>query len=368
MGTIEGIVLNGATDEPQAGVEVILTSGTSEDERDVSETTTTDEDGRYSFTDLATGDDRFYAVDGIFEGGLFPGGAITIPSDTDEKPVIDTTLRVWNTTNDASSIVLSRDSMFLSQEESMLSVVEAVTIANIGTEAYIGRGGGMDPDASEAIDAAVTIGFPLPQGADPSTVRIIDSDLSIPELAPTDFGFGATIAIPPGETRITFSYRARGTGGSYDLSRTALYPTLRMSVYATDPLDVRSNRLTDEGEVEIGEQTYRHHAADRRLDAGDALQVVAIADAGIPTNLVLGMVGALLLIAGLGFLPLLGRKRRQTPEQGSAGDRVQARDSVLRAIAGLDIQRERGEVDEQTWATRRAELKARLLSDEEPQP
>lgn len=360
-GTIEGVVTNETTGRPQAGVEVALTSGTRGENRSETRTETTDRQGRYRFARLPTGEERFYAVDARFQDGLFSGGAITIPDDTDEQPVIESTLKVWETTTDPAGIVIARDSAFLEPREATLSVLHSVTVANTDTRAYIGRGGSDDTD-----EGHTSIGFGLPGRADPASLTIVDADLNVPELVPTDFGFGATIAVPPGEHRFTFSYTVGGTAAAYDISRRALYPTLRMSLFATEELDLQSNRLRDEGEVEIGERTYREYAAEDQLDAGDSMQAVVIADAGIPRSLILGMAGALALILALGLLPLL--KRRRGSDEEETPDEIDERDVLLGEIAELDLKRDRGEVDEAVWAQRRRELKDRLLGEKEDAP
>src|SRR5688572_20556049 len=66
-GTIEGRVINESTGRPQPGVALELTSGTESGSGEVLRTTSDDE-GRYRFDDLPTGEDRFYALDARFDG------------------------------------------------------------------------------------------------------------------------------------------------------------------------------------------------------------------------------------------------------------------------------------------------------------
>src|SRR5687767_7183691 len=87
-GAIEGRVVNGATGRPESGVRLTLTTGTAAGDGEVVGRVRSDSKGRYRFTDLATGEDRFYALDARFDGGLFAGRPISLPSDTTETPVI----------------------------------------------------------------------------------------------------------------------------------------------------------------------------------------------------------------------------------------------------------------------------------------
>lgn len=354
-GTIKGIVTNAATGMPQPGVEVTLTTGTgSGADGSGTQVVTTDRKGAYIFEDLDTGEDRFYAIDGRFQEGLFSGGAITVASPGD---VIDSTLKVWPTTNDPSMILISRDNLFLSVDGNELGVLESVTILNQGDEAYIGRAGattGNAPDDGDSADDGASLAFPLPNRAIEGQVAIANADINLPALVPSEFGFAITAAIPPGETTITYSYKVGGDGGNYDLSRKALYPTVRFSVFSTPPLDVKSNRLSATGPVPIGDKVYEEFRAGAGLDGGDSLQILAIADAGTPAGLIAGMAGALVLVAVLGALPLLRSRRKGTAR------REPTREDLLRDIASLDLQREDGEIAEDEWTRRRAELKQRL--------
>ncbi|HEU4480450.1 MAG TPA: hypothetical protein VFS18_01070, partial [Actinomycetota bacterium] len=281
------------------------------------------------------------------------GGALQIPDDTARAPVIDTTLRVWDTTTDPASILVTSDRMFVVQEEGALAVIESVTIGNLDTEeAYIGRGeGGGRSGAS--------VGFSLPATAENEAVAVIDSDVNLPQLLRTEYGFATTVAIPPGETKITFSYRVPGAGGTYDLSRKALYPIVGLSVFAEDPLDVTGNRLESRGEEEVGGRTYSEWTVPDGLDAADSLQIAVVADAGVPAGLLAGMGGVLLLVLALGLWPVLRSRRK---EEDPAGEQRDPRDLLLEDIATLDLQHEQGAIERDEWSRRRAELKDRLVA------
>ena len=355
-GTIEGVVLNAADDRPQAGVKVTLSSGNAGGDIETS-SVTTGTDGTYRFSDLPTGEELFYALDAEYEGGLFAGRAITIPSDTKEQPVIETTLRVWDTTDEPTSILIASDVMFLvPNEDGGLGVIEAVTILNQSqTEAYIGRGLAED-------ETRTSVGFALPTGAREAEVSILEADLSVPELLRKEYGFGITSAIPPGETKFTFSYEVDGSAGSFDLSRDTLYPTVRLQIYAQPPLEVEGILLEEGDEVTLEGSTYTEYRAKEGLDAGDPQQVLAVAEAGTSPALLAGMAGALALVAALGFFPVWrARKARRRAERSAPEPEEDPKDVLLRNLAELDARHERGEIDHDEWSSRRAEMKAELV-------
>lgn len=356
-GVIRGRVINQSTDSPESGVRVTLTSSLRDGSEALTETTTTDGNGRYVFRSLSTGANRFYALDARFEGGLFAGGAITLPDDTETPPVITSTLNVWPTTTDPRSIVIRRDDIFATVSEGELGVIESLRVVNIADQAYVGRGEAVSDDEG----SAQTLGFAVPPRTVDGSVVIADSDLDIPQLVPADFGFAATIAIPPGQHQITFGYRLAGTGGSFDLSRVALYPTLEFTVHATEPLTVESNRLSDQDQVDIEGRTYERWGTDDTIEAGDQIQALAIAQvtnsAGLMLGLGLGLGGlAAMLVVGLWMF-----RRRSARPVGSPKTQPaeSGKDELVAAIAELDVRYRAGEIDREEWSRRRADLMAR---------
>lgn len=345
-GVIEGRVINESTGRPQRGVELVLTTGTGIGATEIIDTIRSDARGRYRFTGLATGKDRFYALDARYEGGLFAGRPISLPSDTKQRPVIDSTLRVWDTTSDPAVVAIKRDDMFVVPDEDGVGVIESVTIFNAGEEAYIGRGAEMLGDAATGASFA----FALPSGA--GEINIFDSTLDIPQIIPVDQGFAATVAFPPGENRTTFSYRLKGTGGSFDLSRPALYATLEMSIYAAAPLEIRSNRLVEKEAVTLEGKTYSRWSAEGPIDAGDPLQALAVAQGSVPFLPFAAAGAGLLLVAALLGLWLRSRRRPPPP----APDR----DRLLATVAELDLAFEAGEIDRTRWDDERSALVGRL--------
>jgi hypothetical protein len=349
-GTIQGRIVNETTGEPQGGVRVRLEALNRNEAEPVTHNVVTEEDGRYSFEDLETGNDWLYVIDARHDGGLFPGRPLTIPANTSEPPVIDTTLRVWDTTTDPASVLVRRDNLFAVVDEENVGIIESVTIANTTNLAYIGRG-------EKNTGSAASFGFPLPDSADASTVRIEDAPFDVPRLVPTSFGFALTVAIPPGESQVVYSYQVTGGTGTFDLSRTMLYPTLEMSTFAEDPLEIESSRLAPRGEVDLEGRVYRRWSSSDTLDAGDPVQILAIAS-GAPSWWVFAGAGAgvvLLIVAAFLFT-----RRRPRAEEEAREKAPPERDDLVAAIAALDLEFETGTLPREQWEQKRHELKTRL--------
>lgn len=357
-GTIKGRVINGTTGRPQAKVEVTLTQG--KGDRREGQTVTTDETGRYRFHDLPTGENTFYVLDARYEGGLFAGRPLTLPSNTDKQPVIETTLRVFEPTTDPNAILIRSDRLFAVHDEDRLSVIEAVSVINPTKSAYIGRGSAL----SEADEDGVTpsLGFALPDDVVPETFRWLDADLDVPEAVEIEgVGFGITSAIPPGQVEFTFSYQLEGSGGTFDISRRALYEISELSVFAADPLEVTSNRLEPRGDVEVQGTTYREFSTPEELDAADPIQILVVAEGGSSTPFVAGAIGAVGLALGIGVVAFR-RSRRRTARAPTPEPAAVDHDDLITAIADLDLRFEAGDVSQDDYFRRRAELKARVAA------
>jgi hypothetical protein len=353
-GRIEGTVVDGTTDRPRPGVEVTLTRGRG-DQRS-QRTVRTDERGRYVFDDLPTGDDIFYVVDATYRGGLFAGRPLSLPDDTERKPVIETTLRVFEPTTDPNAILIRRNDLFLVHDADRVSVIESVKVINPTESAYIGRGsalggGGDGPTPS--------LGFALPDGVIPDSFQWLDADLDVPEAVEIEgLGFGITSAIPPGELDFTFSYQLQGTGGNFDLTRRAPYEISEMSVFAAPPLSVDSNRLEERGTVDLDGTEYHRFSSTGSLDAADPVQILAIAETGSAPPLLIGLGAGLVALATVGFLGFR-RSKRSRATAATIDPRTQ-REDLVAAIAELDLRFDSGDLEEAEYREQRARLKARV--------
>jgi hypothetical protein len=347
-GVITGRVINETTGKPAAGAEVTLAAADEDGSGRVQRSVTTGKDGTYRFDGLPSGTSWLYIVDARFDGGLFPGSPFRFPPG--ERPLLETSLRVWNTTTDPNSIIIARDAMFVlpsdDSEENSVGVIESVTVLNQTDFAYIGRGM-TDGSAGET-----TFGFGLPAGA--GDVRVENASFDVPELVETDFGFGITVALPPDETDFTYSYRVPADALTYVLSKTALYPTADLLVFAGAPLKIQSDRLDAKGTETIEGKTYERWEAPGLVDAGDTVLIQASAEADMQWwPFALGAGGLVAAIAA-GYV-LMRRKPGPVPKAR------RSREELIAAIASLDVAYESGDVKEAEWESERAKLKSLLV-------
>ncbi|HEX2051321.1 MAG TPA: carboxypeptidase-like regulatory domain-containing protein [Actinomycetota bacterium] len=361
-GTVVARVVRGDTGRPVQSARVTLIAGRSGSTERTTERGVTSASGRVRFDALRTGDDRFYSIDARYDGGYFAGGNVALPDDTARPPVVEATLRVWPTTSDPAAILVARDDVFaLQADDGTVAVIESVTVLNQTERAYVGRG------AANGGGGVASLGFALPDGAAERGVRVMRSSVDMPEIRPTEYGFATTVAIPPGETQTTFTYSVPGSGGLFELGRTALYPVVRLSVHASEPLEIRSNRLRASGEVTVGGRTYRRWTTSEAVDPGAPVQIVAAAEAGAGGALAWGA-AALAALVAIVVAAAAVRARRRGPRPERAPSAPDGRRELLVEIAQLDLARERGEVSDDAWARRRSELKDRLAEHAASQP
>ncbi|MDQ4095756.1 MAG: hypothetical protein M3174_06115 [Actinomycetota bacterium] len=360
---IHGRVILGTTDDGVGGARVTLLrarldgSGSVTERQDV-----TDDDGRFAFS-VSKREGVEYALEVRYDGGLFVGASFPA-----KGAGVASNVEVWPTTSDPSVITVSNDRMLVAHNADGASVVQHVVVENNSQRAYIGRGRALGADDS---GSGPTLGFGLPTQAAGARVDLIDSNLNRLYATETDFGFAATVAIPPGETTVTFSYPAEGTGGSFDLSRRMLYPTEEVSVLVSEPLDLEAGRLSYDGVDEVGGEPYRVWNSDRPFDAGDVVSILAIARGEASSDLWLGLgvgLGAIVLLSAAGVWWTSRRRRERAERSTTRANRTQDRpadEDLVAAIAALDLERESGALSEEQWHAKRSALKEKLLADKQ---
>jgi Carboxypeptidase regulatory-like domain len=352
-GTIRGRVVDGSTGRPVDGIEVDLVGALPRRDGRFSLSSTTGSDGRYRFERLPTGDGRVYALSVEHKGGVFAGRPVVELGQSSGRAVVDSQLRVWDTISDPDAVLVQRHNLFVSQTEGGLGVIESLTIVNTSDSAYIGRARNFGRQSG-----GTTFAFDLPQNARDGRM-LPDSDFFGTPIAGTDSGFGLAVAIPPGEWRVMFAYTLAGSAGAYDLSHTALYPTLNTALHVSDGLAVDSNRLADAGEITIGERRYVRWSSDDVVEAGEPIQVAVTAEAGTSPWLVAGLAGAGLLAAAL-FTWTMLRNRKSSGLHPGPRAAPASRERLVAAVAELDLRHDAGEIEDDEWKIRRAELKGAL--------
>lgn len=355
--TISGTVVHGKSGKPVAKAKVrVIGARVDGQGRVFDETATSNRNGSYALN-VPERKGLEFAVEVTYDDGLFVGDSVRIRKGTEKNVHVE----VWNTTSDPSAIQITDDQLVVAQDESNTGVLEVVTVDNPTKLAYIGRGQSM---GAEQDQDSPTLGFSLPSQAIGQPIELIDSSLNRLYAVDASFGFAATVAIPPGETTATFRYLIPGEGGRFDLTRRALYPTDAVTVLATDPLEIDSDRLDYQGREEIGPDEYRKWTSTNSFDAGDLIPVLAVAEGSGSSSLWIGILiglGIIVLLVGIGIVAR--RRSASVPRSRSKPTRTKLppKEDLVSAIAELDLRHESGEMTEREWSEERTRLKSLLI-------
>lgn len=358
--TISGTILHGDSNRPVGGARVTIIGANSDGSGRVFERSMPSaRNGGFSFDTVPTDPGVEFALEASYDGGLFVGESLQL--DESARATVD--LQVWETTADPEVISLEKDHLFVAHGTDGAGVLESVTIINDSDLAYIGRGSVMGDGGAGPYP---TLGFALPTQSLGRRVDLIDSSLNRLYAVDADFGWAATVAIPPGETTVTFAYPAVGSGGSYDLTRRALYPIDEFSVFVTEPLEVDSGRLAFEGNQDVGGDRYREWTSTGSFDSGDVIPILAIAEGSSSSVLWIGIGIGLVLILTLVIASVA--RRRPAPVKAAASTSSHEDNDLVTAIAELDLRHESGQLSDQQWSEARARLKTKLVESKQKAP
>lgn len=352
-GTIAGRVLNGtAGGGSVGGLTVTLRhfSGMQLAEERQAETAA---DGSFSFEGLPTGPQDAYFVVVRYAGVDYFSPMIQLNAQAQQT----VELTVYETTSEANVVRVNSRSLVIagaSPELRIVDVMDIVIVENTSDRTYIG-----DRDG-------VVLRIPLPEGAQEISPQP-GFDYGQPRLEGNTLL--TTGPVPPGSHTLVLSYTVPYTGTRATLSVGTAMPTgtLRVLVrQGTYELDSRS--LIDTGTVEVSGVTYRVLAVDGPV-VGDVhvVQVSRLPRTGLLRDLPLGasialVVGVLGLLAAVALTVLVLRRRRpsETLRPASALSLEDERLQLAAELNRLDEARAAGELDEEEYQQKRAEVHAQL--------
>jgi 5-hydroxyisourate hydrolase-like protein (transthyretin family) len=383
-GHIYGQLLDGTKKKaPVAGQSVTLQMAQGNNSSDLTKVTT-DAQGRYSFTGLNTDKTISYAVYTLYQGAQYFSDLINLGS----KPAQQVNLTIYDATTSISNIAIVQASVLIEKADAqngVITISESFFFENISATTYVGslQSTGGKPNA---------LRFSLPPGARKLSLSDGFNGYSVIQVDP---GFATDAAIPPGTSQFAFSFQVPYTSSLYDLSYTAVYPTVSLSLLV--PLDIHatSSGLNAEGPKDTGQGTYQL-LDTKQLTAGnqvhaqlDGLPTVKTAATPTPTNLnylwiVVGLLIMLAIIVITSFLYRVTRRqspsrqkrtssskasshRQKSPDRSAAHatrkmeEISQERQQVLlQELLDLDADYEAGKIKKAEYQERRARTKAQL--------
>lgn len=361
LGKVTGEVLNASGGEIPTDLTLTL-RGFDHMQAVISQTTTLEADGLFSFEEVETSPELAYVVTldydqttygsdiGIFEEGV---SELYLP------------VEIYETTTDASILSVDRMHLFFEfVDEQTVRVIELYIISNPSNKTLVA-----------AEDGDTTVSFTLPEGA--TNLEFQDGILGERYISTSD-GFGDTISVRPGSGtyEILYAYEMP-YDRKLDLVHPMYYPVDAVVILIPeDGVRVKGEMLRDDGTRDVQGVPYRLYSGGG-LQAGDDLQLTL---SGRPSGsnpsllksssmgLIIGLVvfGMALIFGGVW---LFTRTRKEDGDHENVEDvsfeaeldlASEDADTLMDAIIALDDLYREGQLPEEAYLQRRAELKARL--------
>lgn len=360
LGSINGVVTNSSGGNVPSGLAITL-HGFDQMQTAITETTTLKDDGSFVFQDVPMIPGRVFLTTVEFDGSTYGSDIATAENGTTS---LDLPIIVYETTNDTSSLSVDRLHLFFEfADPNTMRVIELYIISNNSNKTVIAPVKG-DP----------TITFKLPEGA--TNLEFQDGELG-GRYVQTEGGFGDTAAIRPGSGsyQVLFAFEMP-YNKKLDLAQPLDMPTNAVVILVpAGNISVKGDNLQDGGVRPVQGVDYQTYNGSA-LNAGDILHLSVTGSpagsssaltVGSKTNLLVGIgaLGFVLIVSGL-YLFLRNRNKQFT-EDDLAEDAVLATpettenaETVMDAILALDDLYRAGELPEDAYRQRRAELKARL--------
>ncbi len=360
MGVVQGTVTNASGGDVPEGVEVTL-HGFDQMQMAATLTTTTGADGVYRFTGVEMPEGRAFLATLEYQGATYGSEIGRVQAGTEQ---VDLPIVVYDTTTDRSVLVVDRLHLFFEfLDEQTVRVIELYIVSNTSTKTVVSPGEG-EP----------TLEFSLPEGA--VNLQFQDGALG-DRYVQTNTGFGDTLAVRPGSGsyQVLFAYEMP-YNRRLEISHPVQLPTNAVVVLVPEgSVKVDGEDLVDAGVRPVEGTEYRMYNS-AGLAAGESVDLVvtgrptgvgATLSTGSTSNLLVGVgaLGVALVAAGVYLYrrsQRLGDEEEWIDEQAPAsmeGEEEDA-DTLMDAILALDDLYKAGELPEEAYLQRRAELKARL--------
>jgi mono/diheme cytochrome c family protein len=360
LGTVTGEVTNGSGGEVPSDLQLTL-RGFDQMSEVYTRTTTIQPNSTYVFTDVEMPEGRIYLVTAEYANLTYASNFASVDAETTN---LELPLTLFDTSTDASALITDRWHIFLDfPQEDILRVVELHIISNPSDRVIV-------PD--EQGQPAIT--FPLPEGA--TNLQFQDGQLGDRYLL-TEDGFGDLSPLQPGtgQYQILFAYEL-----PYQRKVKVFHPINRPveSVIVLLPegnIRLESDQLGRSGTKELEGSTFQvfrgaslspedgleFSISGRFRPGGGQFQITQQSSLFIG----LGALGVVLIVVGVWLYRRYQIEEGIAPEGSEPAKAPSALDeedpeALMDAILALDDLFEQGELPEEAYQQRRAELKARL--------
>ncbi len=341
-GVISGQIVNSSLgDAPVGDMEIRLEAYATGVTEPVITQSRADTEGNFSFTGLNTGSSYSYYVSARYLGIDYYSLAVTF---ADGQTTATTEVQVFETSESDTGLSIALSHTIIEVDSDGLSVTEFFIIQNTGDRTWIGT------QESQA-GARITAILPMPPAA---TSIQLGSDIGDNAIF-TNQGLVYLAPIIPGYTQISYAYRLTNVESEYTFKRQVAYVQAIYEFLVQGAGGVESLQLTKEAPLTIEGIPYDYFSGES-ISAG---QLVTVQISGLPQDTgrqtVLWVLLALVVL-GAAFALMLRLSRRRTAPVTERGQ-----EQLLVQIARLDDDFESGLIDEESYRSKRNELKNRAI-------
>lgn len=373
-GSISGKITNGSGGNIPAGQKVVLHTfshdATTQQFSEVGSTETTlSADGTYSFKKVEMPATYAFYISVEFSGAVYESQAAFA---SDGQTDIDLPLTVYDTTTDASVLQIDQAHVLLDYSTpDVVQVVEFLIVSNPGTKSVV----------STEKDGPV-LNVPLPVGY--SNLQFEQGSIGNPYIQTSD-GFADVTSVAPGSGQYQLVFAVdlplpkAGLLGGRTLKISQLMPLKvnKLSVLVPEGISIADKGFTKGESQDMGTGVKYQVYSSGALDAGQSLNITASGSPSAGTaggtsdstsghqNIIIGVgvFGLALVLVGA-WLFWRDRKRAEEDDEDEddGDDEADNHDSeeIINAIVALDDQFKAGNIQEDAYNKRRAELKAKL--------
>ncbi|HSF82093.1 MAG TPA: c-type cytochrome [Anaerolineales bacterium] len=324
------------------------------------QTMTIQPDEKFAFEPVEMPAERAFLVTTEYNGNTFSSDIGVVRAD--EKR-LDMPVLIYDTTTDASILRVDRLHLFFEFiDPKRLRVIELYIMSNPSDKALVA-----------ASEGQPVVNFTLPEGA--TNLEFQEGSLGDRYIQTPD-GFADTVTVRPGNGsyEVVYAYEMP-YNRKLDLSKPVNLPVDAVVILIPeDGIKVKGEMLVDEGTRDM-QGTIFHLYNGGSLQAGDQLSLTISGRpssgspsilSGSSTSLVVGVggFGLALILAGVWLYRKAGKA-----DTGGESDELDlpasdlefdSAETVMDAIIALDDLYQSGELPEEAYQQRRAELKARL--------
>ncbi|MGF1506254.1 MAG: c-type cytochrome [Anaerolineae bacterium] len=367
-GTISGVVSLGVDNTaPTSSMEINLRGLTFSEaggmDEFLSQTTTINADGSYTFTDVpfdvANG---AYVVSTQYEGVEFTNGSVIEPGMTS----LDLPIGVYSRTTDSSGIEVSMLHVVVEDLEDGFIVTQVYVFSNNTDSVYL-------TDQPVTDDLTATVALAMPEGA--SGVEFQNGQLGGRFIQQGDRIYDTWKVYPGAQSHTVVMRYYLPEGAGLDIPTD--YAVSEVSVLAAPGLNLRGGELESTGVQQFEDGTSLESYRGTSLSAGETFSVNIRRGGGIGISpLAIGISVVLLSGAALAFL-LFKEAQNRSQRSRRAAPRAQPKPEgasrpaarpltehpLVRRIAELDAAFEDGRISRLEYEEKRAALRLALMQE-----